>query len=80
MGIYHILPPARQHPGTEREREEGEGMAGSTYKSEKLLEGWDEACRRVRIGLERIGHDIRIVGYGSNDEVKMAAAKRKADR
>ncbi len=55
-------------------------MAGSTYKSEKLLEGWDEACRRVRIGLERIGHDIRIVGYGSNDEVKMAAAKRKADR
>ena len=55
-------------------------MAGSTYKSEKLLEGWDEPCRRVRIGLERIGHDIRIVGYGSNDEVKMAAAKRKADR
>lgn len=42
-----------------------------------ILSGWDEARRRVKKGLERLGHDIPIVGYGHADEIKMG--RRKAD-
>lgn len=51
-----------------------------SYKPVGFLEteGWDDACRRVKTGLKRIGHDIKIVGYGSGDEVRMAAANKRA--
>ncbi len=44
------------------------------------LADWDKICRRVRVGLERIGHDIPIVCYGTKEELKAALAGKKAAR
>lgn len=54
--------------------------AVSSHKPADLLVGWEDVCRRVKGGIRRLGHDIQIVGYGSGDEVKIAAAERKTSR
>ncbi len=52
--------------------------AVSSYKPSDLLEGWEDICHQVKGGLKRLGHDIQIVSYGTEEELKAALAGKKA--
>ena len=40
-----------------------------------IMSEWDRVTKRVRNGLERLGHDIPITGYSFDDNI--ALGKRK---
>lgn len=53
-------------------------MAKEYHTNTAALADWDKICRRVKVGLERIGHDIPIVCYGTKEELRAALAGKKA--
>lgn len=53
-------------------------MEKGYHMTTATLADWDKICRRVKVGLERIGHDIPIVCYGTKEELKAALAGKKA--
>lgn len=43
-----------------------------------ILNEWDHLRYQVKEGLERLGHDIPLVGYGVMDELKIAGNEKKS--
>ena len=53
-------------------------MAREYHTHTAFQADWDAVCRRVKAGIERLGHDIPIVCYGTEEELKEALAGKKA--
>lgn len=41
-----------------------------------LLRNWDDTRKRVKKGLEKLGHDIPITGYSMEDDLKVGNHKK----
>lgn len=53
-------------------------MAREYHTATAFRADWDAVRRRVKAGIERLGHDIPIVCYGTKEELKAALAGKKA--
>lgn len=53
-------------------------MAREYHTATAFQADWDAVRRRVKAGIERLGHDIPIVCYGTKEELKAALAGKKA--
>lgn len=45
-----------------------------------LLRNWDDTCKRVKKGLEKLGHDIPITGYCVEEELRVGTRKSKKSK
>jgi hypothetical protein len=52
-------------------------MEAHIPRKRTALEEWDETREAVRKGLERIGRDIPITGYGYKEELRELAKRRE---